>query len=135
MPEKVSIREDLQVIQVDSYGDVTAEDLTESLDTVIRVNKERGLSKVFVDATQETSHPNTLPVFEFGSELARSTRGMKIAILHTSQQVDNLRFLESFAMSRGARIKLFSTSENALGWLTSKGVFSAEDAAKDYSVV
>jgi hypothetical protein len=71
MPEKVTIREDLHVIQVESYGVVSLEDLKGSLEAVARIRQERGYTRVFVDATQQTSFPSTFPVFEFGSRLAR----------------------------------------------------------------
>jgi len=45
MPEKVSIREDLQIIQVESYGEISAEDLQASLRMVAKIQQERGLTR------------------------------------------------------------------------------------------
>ena len=54
MPEEVTVREDLQIIQVISHGNVSAKDLMGSLETVARIHEERGLSaggfsKVFLE--------------------------------------------------------------------------------------
>ncbi len=51
MPEKVIIREDLQVIQVQSFGEVPSTDMEQSLEEILKIYKDRGLSRVFVDAT------------------------------------------------------------------------------------
>lgn len=71
MPERVSILEDLQIIKVDSFGEVSFSDLRQSLYEVFKIHQERGFTKVFVDASKETSFPSTIPVFEFGTELAQ----------------------------------------------------------------
>ncbi len=120
MPEKVSVWEELQVIQVDSYGDVTSADLMASMAEVLRIREERGISKVFVDATGETSLPPTTPVFEFGSELANAFRGVKFAVVTSPQTEHDLRFLETVTRNRGAKVRMFVSREDALEWLLEK---------------
>ena len=43
--KKVDIREDLNIIQIMSYGDVTTEDLQKSLAKVVRIYRERGICR------------------------------------------------------------------------------------------
>jgi hypothetical protein len=117
VPEKVTIREDLQIIQIESYGEVRAEDLQGSLEAVAKIRQERGLTKVFVDATKETSFPSTFPVFEFGSALANTIRGMKFAVAASPKTDRDLRFLETVAANRGAHVSVFDSVEAALAWL------------------
>ena len=59
MPEEVTIREDFQVIQVKSYGDITTEEFKATLDAILRIRDGQGLTKVFVDATKVTSYECT----------------------------------------------------------------------------
>ncbi|MBU8922073.1 MAG: hypothetical protein KOO63_09670 [Bacteroidales bacterium] len=117
MAEKVTIREDLQIIQVDSYGDVNAEDLKKSLETVFKIRQEQGLTRVLVDATRETSLPSTPRVFEFGSQLAELLRGMKFALATSPETDRDLRFLVTVAINRGAQVSVFDSVDDALVWL------------------
>jgi hypothetical protein len=120
MPEEVTIREDLQIIHVDSYGDVTAEDLLVSIEAVMRIHKEQGITRVFVDATKETSLPSTFPSFDVGSKMAAAVRTIRIAVLGNPALAEDLRFIETVALNRGATIKVFYSREAALAWLTAK---------------
>jgi hypothetical protein len=117
MPDKVTVREDLQIIQVDSYGDVTANDLMQSMETVMNIQRERGISKVFVDATKQTSMPSTMPVFEFGSKLAQNAGALRFAVAVLQNTKEKVGFLETVARNRGAQFKIFDSTEAALAWL------------------
>ena len=120
MPDDVRIREDLQIIQVDSHGDVTAENLKRSLEEVVRIHQKRGLSKVLVDATKQRSLPDTVPVFQFGSELAEASRKLKFAIVSSRKTVAAQKFLETAAVNRGACVQVFDSVDAALAWLLGK---------------
>lgn len=120
MPEKVTVREDLQIIQVDSYGEVRIEDLRRSMETVIKLHRERGLTKVYIDASKLTSMPSTLPVFEFGSEMAELFRTSKFAVVRSKQTRDVTRFLENVVRNRGAHMEMFDSEGAALAWLTNE---------------
>ena len=94
MPQTAAVREDLQIIQIDGYGEVTPEDLKESLEAALRIHQERGLTKVFVDATRMTSFPSTLPTIEFGSDLAEEpARGLRFAVVSVPEMHDGLKLL------------------------------------------
>ena len=71
MQTKVTILEEGQVIWVDSRGDLSEQELRATHEAVLKIHRERGLDKVMVDATKQTSVPSTLPVFEFGRDFAR----------------------------------------------------------------
>jgi hypothetical protein len=117
MPETVSVREDLQIIQVDSYGDVTAKDLEGTLKAVTAIRQERGLTRVLVDATAKVSSPSTVSVFEFGSELAEHIRDMKVAVAGSTERDPELGFLQTVTANRGAHLHIFESVDAALTWL------------------
>jgi hypothetical protein len=117
MPERVTIRKDLRIIQIDSYGTVTAGDMRRSLEEVAEIHREQGLSRVFVDATQETSLPSTLPLFEFGSALSESLRVLKFAVAVAPTLKDDFAFLEDVTRNRGMQVRMFDSSDAALAWL------------------
>ena len=129
MPEKVTIREDLQIIQVESYGEVTTEDLKGSLDAVFKIRQDRGLTEVFVDATKQTSFPSIVPAFKFASKLAETVRSMRFAVATAPETRHNQEFLETVASNRGAQVKVFDSADAALAWLTKMP--NKEDAGDD----
>ncbi len=118
MPEEVTVRDDLQVIQVTSCDDVTMEEFTKTLSSILKIRKDRGLTKVFVDGTAVTSYPSTFPVFEFGSQVAASLRGMRVAIVATPDKRDESSFFETVARNRGVNVRIFNSPDTALAWLT-----------------
>jgi hypothetical protein len=117
MPEEVTIREDLQVIQVTSYGDITTEDFKKTLDAILRTHQEQGLTKVLINGTEVTSYPTTFPVYDFGSQVASSLRGMKIAIAMSLMKQDVSVFFETVVINRGGIVKVFDSPDAALAWL------------------
>jgi hypothetical protein len=117
MPERVTIEENLRIIHVDSYGDVTAKDLQGSIKAVARINKEHGFTKVFVDATKETSLPSTFHSFDIGSQLANAVRLLRVAVLGSTRLKKNLTFIETVAHNRGALVKVFYSRKDAMAWL------------------
>jgi len=118
MPEEVTIGNDLETIQVKSCGDITLEDLKKTLDSILRIKEDRGLTKVFVDTTTVTSYPSTFPVFEFGAQAACSLRGVKIAIVAVSGTRNDVRFFETVVRNRGGDVSLFDSPTAALAWVT-----------------
>ncbi|MHC4346589.1 MAG: hypothetical protein ACYSUP_18125 [Planctomycetota bacterium] len=118
MPEEVTVREDVEVIQVTSYGDVTMEDFSKTLNSILKIREDRGLAKIFVDGTAVTSYPSTSPVFDFGSQVADSLRGIRVAIVATLNKRDESLFFETVARNRGGHVSVFDSPDAALAWLT-----------------
>jgi hypothetical protein len=117
MPEEVTVRDDLKVIQVVSHGDITHEDLTATLEAILGFQEDRGFKRVLVDGAGATSYPSTLPVFDFGSEVAVSLAGTKVAIMIKREMRGQAEFFVTVARNRGANVSLFDTREAALSWL------------------
>ena len=118
MPEEVTVREDLQVIQVTSCDDVTTEDFNNTLNSILKILEDRSLTKVFVDGTAVTSYPPTFPVFDFGSKVAESLRGVRVAIVATRNRLNESSFFETVARNRGGNVKIFDSPDTALAWLS-----------------
>ena len=117
MPEKVSIRKGLNLIQIDSFDVVTEFEMRASLETVMQLRREHGITRVFVDASKQISMPSTVPIFQFGSELASTVRDMKFAVYFSPDVGHGMSFLEDVAVNRGVQVKRFETADAALEWL------------------
>jgi hypothetical protein len=117
MPEEVSILADLGIIQIDSYGEVSEADMLATMEEILQIQKERGLTRVFVDASRETSLPRTLPLHQFGSALSSDAMMLKFAVLVSDKVREDLHFLETVTRNRGMEVKMFDSREEALAWL------------------
>ena len=120
MPEEVTIREDLQIIQVKSRGEITTADFKKTLDEILRIRQAEGLTNVFVDATKVTSYPSTISILDFGSEAARAIMDIQLAISVPPGKREDPEFFENVTRNRGAKVRVFDTPDAALAWLTNK---------------
>ena len=118
MPDTITVCEDSQIIQVNSWGEVAAEDLQKSLDTVLEIHRDQGLSKVLVDATRQTSLPSTMSLFDFGSELAGSLTGVRLAVAVSPHTRQDVTFLEAVSRNRGACMTIYDSVDAARASLT-----------------
>lgn len=118
MPEEVTIHKDLEIIQIESCGNIATEDFQKTLDTILRIRQDQGLNKVFVDATKATSYPSTMLIYDFGSQVADLLRGLKVAIVVVPVTYNESLFFETVARNRGGNVSLFDSPAAALAWLT-----------------
>ncbi len=128
MPEEMTIREDLQVIQVKSWGDITTADFKKTLDEILRIRQAQGLTNVFVDARKVTSYPSTISILDFGSEAARALMDIQLAIAVPPGKREDPVFFENVTRNRGANVRVFDTPDAALAWLTKKPNKAVEQA-------
>jgi hypothetical protein len=120
MPETVSVRSDEGIVEVHSYGEVTEQDLRASLESVAAICRDCGLSRVLVDAREETSLPPTLSLFQFGADLLHTgvLRTARFAVLASEVTRKDQRFLETVTRNRGLEIRIFDSEDDAIAWLT-----------------
>jgi len=119
MPETVTILEDLGIIEVRSFGDVSAEDWQKSVDTVMELVRSRGMTKVLVDSLDLVSMPRTWTLYEFGNLLAATKfpASVKIAAAIQGPLREDLKFVETVATNRGRQMKVFGSIDEAIAWL------------------
>ncbi len=120
MPETVSINEDLGIICVRSYGEVTEQDLHTSRELTAKAYQEHGFTNVLVDAREEVSLPQTASLYDFVSGLlgADMPRTMKFALVVSEHTKRDLAFIETVAVNRGLLVSIFDSCSAAVAWLT-----------------
>jgi hypothetical protein len=116
MPEQITVRKELGIIEVDSYGSVTREDSLSSLAALEELMKETGITRVLSDTRKQESTPSTVDIFDFGAHLPQS---MKLAVIVSERQptAHNVAFVDDVAYNRGVNIKVFGSRSEALEWL------------------
>ena len=70
MPDKVGFNRALNIIEVDSYGVVTKDDISSSIEKIQQIQEETDVGKLLVDTTGQGTLPSTIEIFEIFSEHA-----------------------------------------------------------------
>ena len=116
MPETVSLNDELGIIEVRSFGDVTVEDIEDSFREIKRVREESGVGKVLVDASEQTSMPGTADSFKITSNMPHFVR-IAVFISEGQSTEEDLLFVETLAISCGAIFRVYYSKEEAIDWL------------------
>ena len=116
MPQKVSVNTELGMIEVESYGVVTREELSRSLEQVEARAKETGFHKVLVYTPNTEQLPSVLELDNFGAAIPPH---LKVAVVVAVGQATERKalFVVNVAKLKGARVKRFVSKEQALAWL------------------
>jgi hypothetical protein len=116
MPDKVHVNREQKLIQVQSYGVVTRDDIAESIASIREIFDSEGINKVLVDTTGQEKMPNTIDTFEL---FAAFPRAFRLALLIQQSQVTerDIAFAETVGFNRGVQVKIFHDKEPALRWL------------------
>ncbi len=116
MPDKINIKEELKFATILSYGKVTRDDISESINTVAKLFHEGKINKVLVDATKQKSVPS---IGEFYDLSKVFPDGIKIAILTTKEQLssEHLKFFVTTSLTKGKDLRIFNSIEKAKNWL------------------
>jgi hypothetical protein len=116
MPETVTLNEELGIIEVRSYGIVSANDMASSIESVKKISKKTGIDRVLVDASDLQAMPDTVDIYDLANEFPRRTW---IAVVGSEDQTSfrDLVFGETVATNRGVYIRVFTSEADALKWL------------------
>ena len=114
MPNTVEYREDQKIIRVDSFGHTSIEDWNNSLDSVLKINRQTGVTRILVDTRRQKSSPNTSHLFDFAANLPIALR---FAVVVSDSTRTGLDSVETAGRNRGKSIRLFNDDEKAMDWL------------------
>ena len=120
MPDEVIVREDLEIIEVQSWGDITLDDMQGTLAKVLELHNKRGLARVLIDAMKVTSFPSAVTFHSFGSDAAPKLWPTRGAIAVPPEMDAMPRFFETVMRNRGASVRTFNSIDEALTWLLSE---------------
>ena len=118
MPDKVSFNKELEIIEVESFGEVTGLDISNSIQQIKEIQQDSGVDRLLVDTTRQQTLPSPIEIVEIFSAYPRN---LKTALLVDASQatVDDVEFVETVAVNRGKNIQLHYDREKALRWLNS----------------
>jgi len=119
MPQIVNFNKELNIIEVHSSGDISAEDVKKTISQIADIRREHGLNKVLVDCREQSSALGTMDTFQV--VVKDDHRGIRTAVLVIAGQAaeEGNKFAETVAANRGFALKVFYTKEEAMEWLNS----------------
>lgn len=121
MPDHLRVNQDRGIIEINSTGLVTKEDIAGSFQRARELLQAQGLNKLLVDTRQQVAMPNTSDIFDLFSNFPFEFR---VALLVSDSQAtgDAIAFVETVAVNRGMEMKIFKDHKKALIWLNKGGV-------------
>jgi len=117
MPQTVEQLEGTEIIRVVSSGHTSIEEWNNSLDRVMKINAQTGITGVLIDTGLQASSPNTLHLFDFAAGLPA---GLKFAIVVGAATRNDFDFLATVGVNRGKSIHIFEDYTSALEWLVAR---------------
>ena len=119
MPETITVHDDLEIIEVHSFGQVTKEDLLQSLREVDQIHQTRGYSRVLIDAQEEEGVPNAVDLFMFAGSMEQAYIGKtgRFAVVTSEATRKDIEFLVKTVGEKGIRVNTFTSVEEAIDWL------------------
>ena len=107
------------LINIHTWGNVTARQIDYSRDEVVRLSEEKIVESVLIDAIEVESLPGktSLSVFIdslFDTEILTET---KFALLTCKERWFDFKNIEKFCLGRGFPVKVFLRRQQALEWL------------------
>ena len=116
MPDNIRVNEERGIIEVQSYGIVSKEDIVDSMIQARRIFDTKGFNRILVDTTKQEKMPTITDIFDLFSTFPREFR---LAMLIQESQVtaEDISFTETVGVNRGVRVKIFHEKEQAMHWL------------------
>ena len=118
MPDRIRLNQELDIIELQSFGDTTGVEIANSIQQILEIRQASGVNRLLVDTTQLESMPSTIDLLEIFSAYPRD---LKTALLVDKFQatVDDVEFVETVGVNRGKNMQMHYDREKALRWLNS----------------
>ncbi len=120
MPETVTLREDLGIIEIYSFGKPTEKDRLRTQKTVEQICQKKDVSGVLVNASKSTSLPSIFANLDYGANLFRYNaipRTMRYALVPSETIKEDCEYYVKVCQKRGLLMQLFDSVGEAEEWL------------------
>jgi hypothetical protein len=112
----------LQIVELVYAGETTARDLQVSTSELIALEKEKGINRFIVDATDMEVNFSLMDVYNLPTkqyiEENADRKGRVAVVLQTSPRTkEAVDFYEDVCRNRGWMVQVFSKREEAIDWL------------------
>ena len=116
MPDQIRINKKLKIIEVHSYGEISKDDITNTISTALSIFNDQGIFRTIADVTQVEKLPPLPEIYKLFSTLPKDLI-ISFLIKEDQTMLKDISFIETVALNHGARIRLFFSQDRALSWL------------------
>lgn len=116
MPHEVYVKEGEHFIRVRAHGHIRKSDILQAEKDALAFHVENELDNVLIDHRDVESFVGTMDIFDLGARLPQSPF-RRIAMV-VNEIHENYQFLETVAVNRGGNLKMFTSEEAALAWVS-----------------
>ncbi len=117
MSDLINVNEELKLATISTYGEISVEEIAQSIEMVNQLYLDGIIDKVMVFADMQEKLPTFDELYKvskiFSSEL-------KIALMMSKnkQPLQELKFLEITSQNKGKPVKIFNSMHEANSWLS-----------------
>lgn len=117
MPDIVRVNEDLGIVEIESHGVVSKDDIAASFEALKQILAERKIDKLLVDTTKQETMPTTGEIYELFTAFPPE---LKMALLIDTSQAtaDDISLVETVTVNRAIAARIFTDRDDAIQWLT-----------------
>ena len=116
MPYRLSVNEDKGYIRFDLTGELTKPDIGGAIRDLMITMEKHGFANVLCDERELEVPPSDMVGFSTAEKLtSKEFAHMKLAIIRAGGTKE--RLFEIAAANRGAKVRVFTDEEEAVGWL------------------
>jgi hypothetical protein len=116
MPDTIEVNEELGIIEIRSFGQVTREDIAASIAKAQATLKEKGIGKILVDTSEQDTMPGAHQLLPMFADFPRNLR-LALLVKQTQDTKKDVEFARNVGFTKGVDVKLFSDRQKALAWL------------------
>lgn len=121
MPYKIAVSDSHDYICLDYYGNVSKDDLADSISGCKKLYVETGISLFLADCTEMFAEHSILDIFSkvdsFQSLEMKKDFREAIIIPKESESKDKVNFYETACLNRGYNVRIFENKDDAVVWL------------------
>ncbi|MGI9233882.1 MAG: hypothetical protein ACR2RD_09665 [Woeseiaceae bacterium] len=114
MSQEITYDADGRLIRITVWGQVSINDMVASRVESMRLHDIHGANTLIVDAREQETGPALFDIFDFGDAWPVA---IQVAILVGRKTPEDLLFMETVAMQRGKKMRIFFSETEALDWL------------------
>lgn len=124
MPWKIEYLEDLDIVRIENSGKVSFKEIQDQTIRGLELGRKNDCTHCLSDCSAMLSDLNTMEIHRIVSLYndISMPHSIRIAVLLpteiTQQTRDDFQFYETMAVNQGYQVKLFTSRQAALGWLT-----------------
>jgi hypothetical protein len=117
MPDTIRVNEELGIIEIESHGVVSKDDIAASFEKLREILREKDIHKILVDTTKQEMMPTTGEIYELFSSFPPEFK-MALLIDETQATANDVSLVEAVTVNRAIATRLFSDRDEAIAWLT-----------------